>query len=135
MTETTLVDGDRYRRLLGETMPTVVRTEEQNDHYLELLEELDRRSAQLTPEETELAALLTVLIEEFEARQYPIQAPSPEGALTALMEEHNLKQKDLLDVFGTPSIVSEVLAGKRRMTVEHIRALCQRFAVPAELFL
>ena len=52
-----------------------------------------------------------------------------------LMRASGLKQKDLVDIFGTPSIVSEVLKGKRNLTVEHIRRLSQRFHVTPELFI
>jgi len=51
------------------------------------------------------------------------------------MQAHKLKQRDLVDVFGTPSIVSEVLGGKRHLATSHIRKLSERFHVPAELFL
>ncbi len=52
-----------------------------------------------------------------------------------LMRASGLKQKDLVDIFGTPSIVSEVLKGKRNLTVEHIRRLSERFHVTPELFI
>ena len=52
-----------------------------------------------------------------------------------LMEANDLKQKDLVDVFGTPSIVSEVLNGKRGLTIEHIKKLSRRFHVSPEVFL
>ena len=45
------------------------------------------------------------------------------------------RETDLVDIFGTPSIVSEVLKGKRNLTVEHIRRLSQRFHVTPELFI
>ena len=45
------------------------------------------------------------------------------------MLANNLKQKDLLDVFGTPSIASEVLSGKRELNAQHIRRLSRRFKV------
>ena len=59
---------------------------------------------------------------------------SPSEILRELMEANNLKQKDLVDVFGTPSIVSEVLNGKRGLTIEHIKKLGRRFHVSPELF-
>jgi len=54
--------------------------------------------------------------------------------LEELIAANELKQKDLLDIFGTPSIVSEVLSGKRKLTTDHIRKLCRRFHVSPELF-
>lgn len=50
------------------------------------------------------------------------------------MEAHNLRQKDLLDVFGTESIVSEVLRGKRELTKQHIRRLSKKFHVSPAVF-
>jgi HTH-type transcriptional regulator/antitoxin HigA len=54
--------------------------------------------------------------------------------LRFLMEQHGLKQKDLVDIFSTPSIVSEVLNGKRELSKEHIRRLSARFHLSPELF-
>jgi len=51
------------------------------------------------------------------------------------MTANGLKQKDLLDIFGTPSIVSEVLHGKRQLTTGHIRKLSKRFQVSPEVFI
>ena len=47
---------------------------------------------------------------------------------------NDLKQRDLVNIFGTPSIISEVINGKRKLTTEHIRKLSQRFHVSPELF-
>ena len=82
-----------------------------------------------------MAELLTVLIENFEEQHYALQRATPRESLTELMRASGLKQKDLVDIFGTPSIVSEVLKGKRNLTVEHIRRLSERFHVTPELFI
>jgi HTH-type transcriptional regulator/antitoxin HigA len=55
--------------------------------------------------------------------------------LNELMLANGLKQKDMLDVFGAPSIVSEVLHGKRQLTTEHIRRLSRRLHVSPEIFI
>jgi len=54
--------------------------------------------------------------------------------LRFLMDQHGLKQRDLTDVFGTPSIVSEVLSGKRELNKDHIKRLSERFHVSPEIF-
>ena len=51
-----------------------------------------------------------------------------------LMDQHGLKQKDLVDVFGAPSIVSEVLSGKRELNKDHIKRISERFHGSPELF-
>jgi HTH-type transcriptional regulator/antitoxin HigA len=50
------------------------------------------------------------------------------------MEQHNLLQKDLADIFDAPSIVSEVMNGRRELNKDHIRRLAARFHVSPELF-
>lgn len=124
-----------YADLLAKTLPKVIETEEENEHYLNLLEGLDEREGHLTSAEERLASLLTLLVEDFEERHYQIRRATPIEALQELMAAHGLKQKDLVDIFATPSIASEVLAGKRKLTTDHIRKLGQRFGVSPELFL
>lgn len=99
-----------------------------------MLEELDRKGNPLSAAERRMADLLTLLMEDFEEKRYALKAASPVDVLNELMLANNLKQKDLLDVFGTPSIVSEVRRGKRKLTTEHIRRLSRRFHVSPEVF-
>jgi HTH-type transcriptional regulator/antitoxin HigA len=128
------VGRQEYQDLIGRTLPHVIRTEAENEHYLRVLETLDRQP-RLTPAQAELAALLTLLIEDFEDRHYALTPATPIEHLQELMRAQGLKQKDLVDVFGTPSIVSEVLHGKRALTADHIRRLSARFHVSPALFL
>jgi HTH-type transcriptional regulator/antitoxin HigA len=65
---------------------------------------------------------------------WPIRAISPVEVLAELMAANNLKQKDLAPLFGSESIVSEVLHGKREMNNQHIEKLSQRFKVSPALF-
>jgi HTH-type transcriptional regulator/antitoxin HigA len=124
-----------YAALLCSTLPRVIRNEAENERYIGLLEELDRKGARMTAAERRMAELLTLLIEEFEEKQYALKTSSPVEVLSELMQANKLNQKDLVDIFGTPSIVSEVLHGKRQLTTEHIRRLSRRFHVSAELFI
>lgn len=130
-----VLNAREYQRLLDRTLPRVIRTEAENERYLELLTQLDARSEHLTAAEKELAGLLTLLIEDFEEQHYALKAASPIEALRELMRVHGLNQSDLTEVFGTRSIVSEILKGKRKFTTDHIRKLSHRFHVSPELFL
>ena len=116
-----------------EPYPQWIHTERENERCLAMLEELDQKE-KLSAAEQRLAELLTLLIEDFENRAYALKPASPTELLKELMDANNLKQNDLLDVFGTPSIVSEVLSGKRGLTVEHIKKLSRRFHVSPEVF-
>lgn len=130
----TLTISREYGALLAKIPPKVIRTEKENEAYTEILYDLDRRHKTLTPAERELADLLTLLIEDFETKRYRLPRSKPLNVLHFLMEQHELRQKDLVDVFGTPSIVSEVLSGRRELTTTHIKRLSDRFHVSPELF-
>ena len=123
-----------YADLLSEFQPEVVRGEEQNQTYIQWLETLTSRPT-VSPAEAKLIALLTLLVEQYEERNYPVPEAGPLDIIRHLMDANNLRQKDLADVFGTESIVSDVLNGKRDLAKEHIRKLSARFRVsPAAFF-
>jgi len=124
-----------YAALLSSTLPAVIRSDAENARYIAMLEELDSKGNRMTAAERRMADLLTLLIEDFEEKHYALRAGSPVDVLNELMLANGLKQKDMLDVFGTPSIVSEVLHGKRQLTTEHIRRLSRRFHVSPEVFI
>lgn len=129
------VDGQQGIRGAAETRPPkVIRTEEENETYTQVLHELDQRSKTLTAAKRELAELLTLLIEDFEEKRYNLPQAKPLEVLDFLMDQHGLRQKDLVDVFGTPSVVSEVLSGKRELNKTRIRRLSERFHVSPAVF-
>ncbi|MGB6401705.1 MAG: hypothetical protein WA254_06280 [Candidatus Sulfotelmatobacter sp.] len=115
-------------------MPSVIGSEAENESYISVLEDLDHKGSRISAAERRLAQLLTLLIEDFEEKHYALEAGSALDVLNELMLANNLKQKDLVDIFATPSIVSEVLHGKRQLTTEHIRRLSRRFHVSPEVF-
>ena len=129
----TATSRPEYADLLARALPSVIHSEKENDRYLAMLEELDAKG-KLSPAEQRLAELLTLLIEDFEEKVYALKPATPTEILSELMEANGLKQKDLIDVFGTPSIVSEVLNEKRGLTIEHIKKLSRRFHVSPEVF-
>ena len=122
-----------YAALLARALPAVVHSEKENERMIAMLEELDRKEKP-SAAERRLVELLTVLIENIEEEHYALKPARPAEVLRELIEGNGLKAKDLLDVFGTRSIVSEVLSEKRRLTVEHIRRLSRRFSVSPEVF-
>jgi HTH-type transcriptional regulator/antitoxin HigA len=95
---------------------------------------LDKGEAR-TAEETALAEVLVALISRYEQSRYNPLRSKPHELLEFLMKEHDLRQRDLLDVFPTRSRVSEVLSGKRAITKEQAMRLGQRFGVDASAFI
>jgi HTH-type transcriptional regulator/antitoxin HigA len=131
---TTLTTTDaKYRDLLAVALPKVIHTEDQNERYIAALEALHDQE-NVTVEEEQLAELLTLLVEDFENKHYQLKPASPADILRELMAANSLKQSGLLDVFGTRSVVSEVLSGKRDLSKLHIQKLSRRFHVSPRTF-
>ena len=129
------VDPKRYGRLLARKLPAVIRNEEENKRLIAELEDLDRRHNELSPEEREYSELLTVLIEAFEEANYALEGSTPDSRLRSLMEEHGLRQRDFLHVFGSRGIASEVVSGKRAISKAQAKKIAEIFHVTADLFL
>ncbi|RED11760.1 transcriptional regulator [Parasphingopyxis lamellibrachiae] len=77
----------------------------------------------------------TTLIEVYEDEHYPIDLPSPIEAIQFRMEQANLSQADLVPYIGSRAKVSEVLSGKRTLTLKMIRALNAHLGIPAEVLI
>jgi HTH-type transcriptional regulator/antitoxin HigA len=122
-----------YAAVVSRHPPRIIRSEAENERCTAVLEELDQRYDDLSRAEREFAELLTLLIEDFESKHSTLPKASPVDVVRFLMEQHELRQKDLLDVFGSASVASEVLSGKRELSKEHIRRLADRFSVPVDL--
>jgi HTH-type transcriptional regulator/antitoxin HigA len=123
-----------YPALVSRVEPKVIHDEKLNQKFTALLEGLDSRWDELSAAEKELHELLVLLIEDFESRAYKIRGATPIEVITELMEANGLRQKDLVGIFETASVASEVLGGKRELTKEHIRRLSARFHVSPALF-
>ncbi|HVW84421.1 MAG TPA: hypothetical protein VHB50_07055 [Bryobacteraceae bacterium] len=128
-----VIDEVKYGELLSRTLPKVIETDEENERLIAELEQLDFLPTK-TPEQESLAELLTLLIEEFE-RRYDLGHAPPLDALKTLMEARGLRQRDLIPVFGSSSVASDVLNGKREISKQHARKLAEMFSVPAGLFI
>src|SRR5690349_2071177 len=88
-----------YGPLLRRALPHVIRSEDEYQRLANELLRLDEKE-NATAEEQELAELLTVLIEDYEERRYPVRGAKPLQVLQHLMEARNFTQKDLAKVFG-----------------------------------
>lgn len=129
------VNPQKYGRLLSKTLPTIIKTEEENDRAILIVEELLAKGDNLASEETALLELLGKLIADFEENFYRPREASPQEVLIEMMNARGLKQKDLTEVFGSKSRVSEVISGKREITKTQAKALAFFFKVSAELFI
>jgi len=135
---TTIEDLDlkRYGRLLARALPKVIKTEEENERTLAVIESLmEKGERNMTPEEDALLELLTNLVHDFEEKAYPVPKSSPDEMVAFLLEQRGLTPKDLWPVVGSKSRVSEILAGKRPITKEQAKKLAEFFHVGVDLFI
>lgn len=80
--------------------------------------------------EGDLADVLSLLIEDYEERVFAIEAPSPIEAIKYRMEQQNLTKKDIGEILGFKSRVSDIFSGRRKLTVEMIRNLHEQLNIP-----
>lgn len=79
--------------------------------------------------------VLSLLIERYEENAFPIDLPGPIEAVRFRMEQQGLSQKDMIPYFGSAARVSEVLNGKRQLSVNMMRKLNRELGIPAEVLL
>ena len=128
-------NNEHYSKLLVQTLPTAIENDLENGRLTAILASLDARFDSLSPEEKRLAGLLTVLIEDYEDKHYSLSGSTPATRLKMLMEEHGLRQRDLVEIFGSRGLTSEVVNGKREISKAAAKKLAAKFHVSAELFL
>jgi HTH-type transcriptional regulator / antitoxin HigA len=124
-----------YVQLLTIVKPKVIETEAENEFYLAEVSKLMQLGEDLSPAQERLLRLLVSLIENFEDQHYQLTPATPLEILTELISEKGLKQKDLLPVFGSQGIASEVLNGKRSISKAQAKALGEFLKVSPALFL
>jgi HTH-type transcriptional regulator / antitoxin HigA len=131
MANTMIEVSEKYA--LEASSPTAITSERQHEEYLAVLDKLASKERP-TGEEEKYAEVLMTLIEAYEEEHHAIPDASPVEVLRALMEGNGLRQKDLAPIFGTESIVSEVLRKKRELNKAHIEKLSKRFGVSPAVF-
>jgi HTH-type transcriptional regulator / antitoxin HigA len=111
----------------------VITSDEQLDEYTNALIELEEQR-NLTAEDQKYARMLAALIEKYENEHYPIAAATPQEVLVELIEQNGLRQRDLVPLLGTESVVSEIVNGKRTLSKTNIEKLSYRFRVSPAVF-
>lgn len=110
-----------------------IKTESDYQNALKRLEVIF--DAPMGTNESDEADILGLMIDEYEKKHYPIEAPDPIEAIKIRMEEMHLKQIDLVGEIGGKSRVSEILNRKRKLTVEMIRNLTRKLNLSPELLI
>ncbi len=79
--------------------------------------------------------ILAMVIDNYENEKFPIEMPDPIAAIKFRMEQMGLKQKDLVEMVGFKSRVSEIMNKKRKLTLEMIRKLNTNLHIPTEILI
>ncbi len=125
---------EKYKELLCQYQPKVIKSEEENETALKVIEQL-MHSDNRTPEENELYDLLVTLIEKFEQEYYqPGVTSTPQSILHFLMEQKGIVRKDLETVLGSQEIATKVLDGKLEIDRDRAKVLGDFFNVDSSLF-
>jgi HTH-type transcriptional regulator / antitoxin HigA len=116
-------------------MKKLIKTTKEHEAALTRLKELMLKNPVQDSDEANELELLALLIKSYEDKNVIIDPPTPLEAIQFRMEQAGLKQKDLIPFIGTKSRVSEVLAGKRPLTLAMARELHKGLGIPAEILL
>jgi len=124
-----------YDHVAARQPPRAIHTEQEHRHWRRVLDNMMAKpEAEITAAEARYAETVALLIEAYERRRYPLLQASPAEVLAELMAAHHLKQKELVDIFGSEAAASYAVQGKRNLTVNQIRRLAAKFHVSPAVF-
>lgn len=109
----------------------LIKTEKDYQTALARLDEIF--DAKVGSIESDEADILALLIDEYENKHYPIEAPDPIEAIKIRMKELDIKQKDLVGIIGGKSRVSEILNKRKKLTVDMVRSLAERLNLSVQI--
>ena len=115
--------------------PKIIRNEADYAVALRRIDVLMENDPEPTSAEGEELELLCLLVERYEEAQYPMDLPDPVSAIKFRMEQRGLKAKDLIPYLGSASKVSEIISGRRTLSLTMIRNLVKGLGIPAEVLL
>ncbi len=130
-----VIDNKKYARILAKALPRVITTRAEHERMLAEVEHLMDKGEHRTPEEDAALDLMVRLIQDYEGKHHSLPNPSPREMLAYLMEQRGLKQADLLPIFNSRGYISDVIHGKRGISLPHARQLADFFKVSIELFI
>jgi HTH-type transcriptional regulator/antitoxin HigA len=113
--------------------PRIIKTEQQHRDALAEVERLAADDLAIGTPEGDRLELLAKLVEDYEKQRFAFARPDPLSAIRFRMEEQGLRQKDLAPILGGKNRVSEVLSGKRALTLGMVRSLSESLHIPVEL--
>lgn len=109
-----------------------IKTEEDYKNNLEKIYNLMQLDLDDNSPEFDELEILSVLVEDYENKHYPIDFPDPIEAIKFKLEQNGMSEKDLVPILGYKSRVSDIFNKKRKLTINMIRKLNQKLNIPLE---
>lgn len=109
-----------------------IKNKSQHEEYLSRAYELMQLDLEPNSEESDELELLSILIEAYEKENYPIEPPNPIEAILFRIDQMGMKKSELKKVLGSRSRVSEILSGKRKLSLSMIRKLNEELGISAQ---
>jgi len=113
----------------------VIKTEKDYKEALAMVEGLMNRNPEPGSEDADKLSLLATLVEDYESNIYSESLPDPIEAIKFRMEQADLRPTDLVQYIGTPGRVSEILSGKRQLTIDMVRAISAGLGIPVKVLI
>jgi HTH-type transcriptional regulator/antitoxin HigA len=116
-------------------MLRVIKNSKEHQAYLVRAYELMQLDLKPDSPESDELELLSMLIEDYEKKAYPVNSPNPIEAIKFRMDQLGLKPSELQNILGSRSRASEIMSGKRKLSLGMIRKLKNGLGIPAEILI
>jgi HTH-type transcriptional regulator/antitoxin HigA len=112
-----------------------IKTEKQYDEALAHIYELMQTDIKINSKESDELEILSILVKEYENEHYPMPAPNPLEAIKFRLDQMGMSEKELGEILGYRSRKSEILSGKRKLSLAMIRRLNEVLHIPANVLI
>ena len=119
----------------SDKMLRLIRTEQQHEDALARIYELMQLDLQPDTKASDEMEILSMLVKKYEDEYYPVPEPSPIEAIKYRIEQLNISDAELSEILGARSRKSEILSGKRKLSLSMIRALKERLNISADILI
>jgi len=109
-----------------------IKTKKEHEAALERIYELMQKTLKPGSKLSDELEILSVLAEAYEKKHYPVPPPHPIEAIRFRLEQKGINEKELIKILGGRSRKSEILSGRRKLSLAMIRELHDKLNIPAE---
>lgn len=130
-------DRRAWLKLIENALPIPPVTEADNDRLIAIMMEIDDRGEEgkASPEERAFSELLTIVVQDFEARNYPLPALPPHELLQGVIDQRGMAHKDLAAIVGNKGLTTEILAGRRKISPAVAKRISAALHIPIDALL